>query len=87
VGALNVKRIFAVEGDAQGMPGINGPRLADTVRSSDRILLTSLRHVNRRAAHFLLQRIQIGAVGGFVSNISAVGLTASHKTVAELPGK
>jgi hypothetical protein len=34
---------------------------------SDRILLTSLRHVNRPAAEFIPQRIQNSVLGAFAS--------------------
>ncbi|CCE06309.1 hypothetical protein BRAS3843_1670016 [Bradyrhizobium sp. STM 3843] len=62
------------------------PGLADA-QSLDRILLTSLRHVNERELCFLLRRIQIGAAVRFISTISALELTVSHKTVAELARK
>jgi hypothetical protein len=71
-GSLKFKGIIAVEGDITVTAcAVSKTGLKDD-RSLDRILLTPLRHVNHRRAHFLLQRIQIGAVGRFISNISAV---------------
>jgi hypothetical protein len=48
------------------------------------ILLTSLRHVNWPEAGFARRRIQIGVLGRFLSSAHALGLTVSHKTVAEV---
>jgi hypothetical protein len=41
------------------------------------------RHVNRPEREITPQRIQNGALGGFLSSPYAVELTVAHKTVAE----
>ena len=48
------------------------------------ILLTSLSHVNWPEAGFARRRIQNGVLGRFVSKPFALGLTVTHKTVAEV---
>jgi hypothetical protein len=48
------------------------------------ILLTSLSHVNWPEAGITPRRIQNGVLGRFVSKPFALGLTVSHKTVAEV---
>jgi hypothetical protein len=48
------------------------------------ILLTSLSHVNWPEAGITPRRIQNGVLGRFVSKPFALGLTVTHKTVAEV---
>jgi hypothetical protein len=68
---------------AAGLPyGIFGG-LAWQSFSAD-ILLTSLSHVNWLKAGFTPRRIQNAVLGRFLSKPFALGLTVSHKTVAEI---
>jgi hypothetical protein len=50
---------------------------------SSRILLTSLRHVNRPEGEISPRRIQNDVLGVFLSTVYALELTVPHKTVAE----
>jgi hypothetical protein len=61
-----------------------GRRLNNGQPVSSPILLTSLSHVNEPGARIAPRRIQNGVLGRFLSSAYALGLTVSHKTVAEV---
>jgi hypothetical protein len=78
---------ISLSSEALGLGFLDGGRAERQACLLIPILLTTLRHVNCRRPEIVPRRIQKSALdsalGSFLSNAYALGLTVPHKTVAE----